>query len=276
MPLAALQLGRDAEDLAHGRVDTLGPVRHDQQARLHAQPPVDELAEKRGADLPILCRRLHEAEQHLLAGDRHADRRDHRVLGEGLPVQQDRHQVIALQPAVLQFSQLAGTGADEAPRDRRGAQPKRLGDRFGAPFVLPRREAAQDLVEQARVHRPRLLELRVGLQGHFLIPQPVAHPRHRNRDLLIGEINGPGLRRPTHVPGLPALSRIPLAGQAHHFRLQRRVYLLQRHGNQSLNQRHAAVEAGRRRDRGRDEAELLSFSSNLSYVSRHGWCPPSD
>jgi hypothetical protein len=69
---------------------------------------------------------------------------------------------------------------------------------------------------------------------------------------------------------LPAVTRIPFARQAHDFRLQRGAHLLERHGNQRLNQRHAAVDIRGRVAWCRHETEVLSSSSNLSYVPRHG------
>src|SRR5207248_5929112 len=86
---------------------------------LYLQPTLDELAQIRRTDLAILRRRLYEAEEDLVAGDRHADRRDHLVLGEGLAVEQQRDQIVAVQPPFHQLAQLARAGTFEAARHRR-------------------------------------------------------------------------------------------------------------------------------------------------------------
>ena len=191
------QLGRDCRrPSTHGFcVDTLGPVRHDAAGPPpRAAPGRRARGETRRRPSDSLSASLHEAEQHLLAGDRLADRRDHRVLRRssrpaGPP---PGHSPPAGGPAVL--AACGQHGADESPRDRRGAQPKRL----RGPSICTVRSSRVERPPrtQARVHRPRLLELRVG-------PIP-------DRDLLIGEINGPGLRRPpAHQPRESKLESTP-------------------------------------------------------------------
>ena len=63
MPLAALKERRGPTHLQHGGVQTLRPIGDHQQARLDLQTTLDELAQNRCADLAILGRRLHEAEE---------------------------------------------------------------------------------------------------------------------------------------------------------------------------------------------------------------------
>ena len=61
------------------------PVMPAHTAGFKLLPTLDELAQKRRADLAILGRRLHEAEEDLFARDRHADRRDHLSSANVLP-----------------------------------------------------------------------------------------------------------------------------------------------------------------------------------------------
>src|SRR5207247_8156467 len=83
-----------------------------------------------------------------------------------------------------------------------------------------------------------------------------------------------GLRGPAHLAREAALSHIPLAGERCHVRLQFLLDLLKSHRNQRLDQRDAGVPIRSHRRRHRHDADVLSFPVNLSYLARHGWCPP--
>src|SRR5207249_6168689 len=69
---------------------------------------------------------------------------------------------------------------------------------------------------------------------------------------------------------------ITLAGEPGHVRLQFLLDLLKRHGDQRLDQGHARAPIRSHRRRHRHDADVLSFPPNLSYLARHGWCPPSE
>lgn len=126
-------------------------------------------------------------------------------------------------------------------------------------------------MQQPDVEGARFPQPLIGGQRHLLVAQAVAHPRHRDRNLLIGQVNRPPLRGPAHVARQPALPHIPLAGESRHVGRQLGVHLLERHRNQRLDQRDARVQVRSRRQRHRHQADVVSFSSNLSYFARHGW-----
>ena len=126
-------------------------------------------------------------------------------------------------------------------------------------------------MQQPGVEGARCLQPLVGGQRHLLVPQAIAHPRHRERNLLIGQVNRPPLRRPAHVAQPPALPHIPLASEPLHIGRQLDVHLLERHRNQRLDQRNARVQVRGRHRRYRHQADGVSFSSHLSYFARHGW-----
>ena len=65
VPLAALQQRRGPADLTPRGVQARRAIGDHQQAGLDLQPALDEFARKRRADLAILRRRLHEAEEDL-------------------------------------------------------------------------------------------------------------------------------------------------------------------------------------------------------------------
>jgi hypothetical protein len=126
-------------------------------------------------------------------------------------------------------------------------------------------------VQQAGIKGPRLLQACIGRQRHFLVSQPIAYPRHLDRNLLVRQIDRPALGRPAHVAGPPAFPHIPFAGEPLDVRLQFHLHLLERNRNQRLDQRDACVQVwGRRRRRHRHQADVVPFSANLSYFARHG------
>ena len=141
-----------------------------------------------------------------LACDCHADRRDHLVLSESLAVEEQRNQIVAVQPPFHQRAQLARTGAFEPSRHRRRTQPERLRHGLGASLVLARRQSAEHLVQEARVARPRLLQARIGGQRDFHAAMLIADPRHLDRQFLVGQIHRAALTGPAHVSRQSPLS----------------------------------------------------------------------
>lgn len=166
-------------------MQALGPVGDDQQAEIDPQAALNELAEKRGPDLPALRGGLQKAEQHfcpeIVTPSATTISSSANVLPSSSTATTSwpsrRRSVCLLQPARGR--------ALEAARHPRGTQPKGLGHRFRAPLVFPRRETAQDLVQLARVERPRLLQPLIPRQRGLLVPQPIAHARYLDRNLLI-------------------------------------------------------------------------------------------
>ena len=104
----------------------------------------------------------------------------------------------------------------------------------------------------------------------------IADPRHLDRQFLVGQIHRAALTSPAHMSRQAPLAGIPGARQPLDVRLQFLHHLVESHGNQRLDQRHAGVDVRGRRHRRRRQADLLSFSPHLSYFARHGWCPPSE
>jgi hypothetical protein len=103
VPLTALQQGRRAKHLAHGRLQPLRAVRDHQQTLRQLEAAVQQLPQKRGAHPAVLGRRLHEAEDDFLARRRDPHRDHHLVFGECLPVQQHDQEVVGLKPAPEQL-----------------------------------------------------------------------------------------------------------------------------------------------------------------------------
>jgi len=107
-------------------VQAVGSIGDNEQAEIDAESTVDERAQKGGTDLPILRRRLHEAEEHLFPRDRHADGGDHLILGERFAVEDQRDQVVLHQPPLGQFPQLPCGCPLESSQYRRRTQAERL------------------------------------------------------------------------------------------------------------------------------------------------------
>jgi hypothetical protein len=114
------------------------PVAHAEHA--HDLP---QLAQEGRTHRGVFGGRLHEAQDDLLPAERHAQRDHHRIVGTGLPVQHQRHQVVPGEPALLEGAQLARAGVDEAPGHRRGTQPKGLGKGLCALPISPAAQAQQ-------------------------------------------------------------------------------------------------------------------------------------
>ena len=117
VPLAPLDGSLGAEDARDDRPEALGPVEDDQEAASHAQAPGHELAEEGRADPLVLGGGLDKPEHDFLAGQRDAERDHHAVLGEGLPVEEQRDEVVGAQVPLLEGLELGRAGLDEAPRD---------------------------------------------------------------------------------------------------------------------------------------------------------------
>ena len=84
---------------------------------------------------------------------------------------------------------------------------------------------------------------------------------------------------PPHPTHRPVLTRIPRAGQGHHFLGQQLPNPVQRDGDQRLNPRHLRVNRAHVQPRYRASAirfldNPLPFLRALSYCALHGWCPP--
>ena len=166
---------------------SLGSVDHAQQTRLWAQPTIDQALQEGGTDPLVLGRRLHIAKDLLLPSRRDPQRGDDRVRRERLAVEHERDELVQVQPPFTQGLQMPGARSDKAAGDARHTQPKGGGHRLRTGFVLPTGQAHQDLPEQARICRPRAVELFVRGQGDLAVRRSVAYPRNGDGQFLIGQ-----------------------------------------------------------------------------------------
>lgn len=217
-------------------------------------------------------------EDPLLAGDRHAERDHELIAGERLAVEHEHQPLGIIEPSVLEPPQLGRARPDESARHTRARQAERFGDRFRRRLVLAARQAAQHATEQADVVGTRRLQRGVRRQWDFAAFAPIAHPGHGDRQLLIGEIDRPGLRAPPHDVGPGIVAGVARTGQRADFREQCFLHGFQPQWDQRVNhgQRHrcrhgAIVQRERLRHRTTRHA-LLVLRPLLSY-SWHGWCP---
>ena len=73
-----------------------------------------------------------------------------------------------------------------------------IDNRFRGGFTLAGRQPAQDAPEQPHIVAPRRLQGRLRREGHFGARHAIAHPGHRDRQLLIGQLHRAALRAPAH------------------------------------------------------------------------------
>ncbi len=238
MPGTPLDLGCCPEDAAQ----SLAPVQHHQHAVGDPQAPLQEVPQEGGAGRGVLRARLHEAQQDLLPTHRDPQRDHHGIVGEHLPVQEQRDDVVLLQATFLQGLELAGRGPDVAPGDTRSAQAKRLGDRLGRGPIVPATQPIQHPPQHALIGGPWLLEPLVTLERDLHPRLPVADPRHQDRQLLVGEVDRARLSAPAHQVRDTVVTRIPGPGQRVHFLLEDVPDRLQAQGDQRLDERDPGVK----------------------------------
>ncbi len=94
VPLASLHCGLGSEDLAHRFPQPLRSVDHTEHALIDAQPSIEQASQKLAADPLIFRGGLHEAQHHLFAFDRDAQRNHHLVIAEGLAVKKESDDVV--------------------------------------------------------------------------------------------------------------------------------------------------------------------------------------
>ncbi len=85
---------------------------------------------------------------------RHAQRHHHHVLRKRLPVEQERDEVMPVQPAFLEDLELVGGRPNVAAR---AAQPKRLRDRFSTRPIVAAAQPVEEPPQDALVGCPRVL-----------------------------------------------------------------------------------------------------------------------
>ena len=242
VPLAALHRRLGPEDGADRRPQPLGAVHHAEEARVHPEAAVDQLPQEGAAHPRVLGGCLHEAQEHLLAGQRDAERDDHPVRREGLTVEEQGHEIVVVEAPLLEGLELFRARPDEAAGDGGGAQPEGFGHRLRAGRVVPATQAGEDLTEKAGIRAPGRLELLVALQGNLLAPHPITDPLDGHRQLLVGEEDRAGLAAPADAVGLPACPAVPCAGELGHLGLHHFGEGLEPQGDQSLDQRDHGLE----------------------------------
>jgi len=97
VPLAALDHGLRPEGGLDRFPEPLGAVDDAEEAGVGLEPPGHQLPEEGGADGFILGRRLDEAEEDFLPGERDPQGDHHLVRGEGLPIQDEGDDVVPIQ-----------------------------------------------------------------------------------------------------------------------------------------------------------------------------------
>ncbi len=106
-----------------------------------------------------------------------AHRNHHLVLGEGLPIEEQGHEIVPLQPALAELLQLLGTGPDEPAGDGGRTQTEDLRDERGGRGVVPVTEPVEDLEEEPGIGRVGDLQPVVDRQGDLLPGQPIAEAK---------------------------------------------------------------------------------------------------
>ncbi len=87
----------------------------------------------------------------------------------------------------------------------------------------------------------RLARARRGSQGHFLLPDPIAHLRVGDGQFLIQQIHRAGLRTPADDAGLPPRAAVTCPRQGGHFLQQGLMDRLQAQLDQRLDQPRAEL-----------------------------------
>lgn len=109
---------------------------------------------------------------------------------------------------------MPGARSDKAAGDARHTQPKGSGHRLRTGFVLPTGQAHQDLPEQARICRPRAVELFVRGQEDLAVRRSVAYQRNRDGQFLIGQVDRASLLPPADHACLPARPTVACPAKA--------------------------------------------------------------
>jgi len=141
----------------HRLVEPLGTIDDDQQSRFVSQTPSDQVSQEATTGALVLRRRLHEAQGDLLSVESDAQSDDDLFVGEALAVEEERHQIMLFQAALLEFGQLPCRGFHVPTGHRRGGQTEALRHGFGTGLVVPCGDALQHPHQQTLVHLPRRL-----------------------------------------------------------------------------------------------------------------------
>ena len=105
VPLAPLDQHLVLEGREHAAPEPLGPVDHHERSGRQIETSVLQAPEEGPDHHRVLRVGLDEAEEHLVPLKRHAERHHHLVLGEALPVQDERHHVIDREVPLLKLLQ---------------------------------------------------------------------------------------------------------------------------------------------------------------------------
>jgi hypothetical protein len=115
------------------------------------------------------------------------------VLGAGLAVEEQCHELVAVEAALLRLLELLGAGLDKPTGDGGGAEPEGLRNRLGAGLVVLTAQAQQDPPEQAYIGGPRRLELLVRGQGDLRVAREISDPLVGDGGLLLQKLDRAGL-----------------------------------------------------------------------------------
>jgi hypothetical protein len=105
-----LDHGLGAEHAGYRLAEPLGPIDDAEESLLVPKPALHQVAEEGGTHLLVLRAGLDEAEEDLLARHGDPEGQHHFVLGEGLPVEEEGGNVVAVQPALQEGAELPGRG----------------------------------------------------------------------------------------------------------------------------------------------------------------------
>ena len=92
---------------------------------------------------------------------------------------------------------------------------------FGGGLALAGRQAAEYAAKEPHILCPRRLQRGIDRERHFGLSVLVAHARHRDRQLLVREIDRARLPAPAHVARPPVGARVTRARELGHLGLQR-------------------------------------------------------
>lgn len=205
-----------------------------------AELPRRQLREEGGAHSLVLRGRLDKAEEDLLPGEGDPQGEDHRILGEGLPIEGQRDELVGLQVPFQESLELFGAHPQEGPGDAGGAQAEDLRARLSR-RVVAAAQAQEGLPEEASITCPGRLNLLVGGEGGLLVGGGIPERRAGNGELLVGEVNGATLVAPAAVLWYPSAPTVTRPCEAGHLSLERRARRLEPEGDEGLDERHRGV-----------------------------------
>jgi hypothetical protein len=160
------------------------------------------MAQQALTDRGIFGRSIPEAERMFLTGRIDPERDDQAALGEDHAVDEERHQIQAIQRRRLPRADLRCGARHEAPTDTALARPPaaHLGrQRLEAARVAPRRDAQQHLFDDPPIERIGLGHRLERRQRHLVMPGP--HPGPANLDFASAQHDA--TRRRPGAAGLP-------------------------------------------------------------------------